>query len=303
MKETLREPFHYRHRTFFVGLFILVPLCSIPIFIITVLIRSDLFENRRQVYVRYESAQALQPGSAVNIRGIKVGHVKSVKLDNAGSVVVCLGIGIDYAPLVKKNTVARLKQRNFVVGDWEIELVGGGRYEPAVQNGDTLAGDCPLQLDATLAQVTSMVGSVDSMLLRIRAGEGIIGSLLGGGDSLAKRTGDIGDRVTGLLDDIDRTIGNANAMIRALALFGESGKTAIDSFQVVAGEARLLVDEAGEALRKLDAIAEAVSPLASGADSLIREIRFEIREADTLLQALKRHWLFTRRIRKIREGE
>jgi hypothetical protein len=217
-------------------------------------------------------------------------------------VVARLKINRKLAGLVKKSSVARLMQKNFVVGDWEIELSAGKEYAPAADEGDTIVGDCPLQLDATLHQIAVMVSSVDSLVCGIRNGQGLIGQLIAG-DSLDEIAGKIKERSSKLMKDIDMTLVSANSMISNISMFGESGRTATDSFQVFATEAMAFLDDADCVFRRLDTIAQDIQTLPPGADSLLAGLQREITEADTLIRALKEHWLFRRGIRRMRKTE
>jgi phospholipid/cholesterol/gamma-HCH transport system substrate-binding protein len=301
MTVAVREPFHYRHRVFFTGLFILIPLILVPALIVATLIKDEMFRKWRVVYVCYENAQGLRPGNAVNLRGIKIGHVRDVYLDAGGKVIARLNVNSENSGMVKKTSVARLKQKNFVVGDWEIDLSVGGEYEPAVQEGDTLPGICPIQMDATIGRIAAMVESADSLMTGIRNGEGLLGELLSG-DSLFSQPGSVIEQSLTMIREINSTIRSANEMINKLAMFGESGRAATDSFRIFSEEARSMIGGAEHTFALFDTLALNLQPVPAGAEDLVAGLAREVNEADTLIQALKEHWLFRRQIKRMREG-
>jgi len=77
------------------------------------------------LYVKYDNAAGLGKSAAVTILGIKVGYVESVVLNNAGHIDVAMKIKKDCMRLVKKDSRARLQQKNVAIGDWEVELTVG----------------------------------------------------------------------------------------------------------------------------------------------------------------------------------
>ena len=107
------------------GLFILIPLVVLPVFLIYSLIKMSYLEKTWYLYVKYDNAAGLGKNAAVTILGIKVGYVESVVLSNAGHIDVTMKIRQDCVRLVKKDSRARLQQKNVAIGDWEVEFTGG----------------------------------------------------------------------------------------------------------------------------------------------------------------------------------
>ena len=122
------EQFHRKHRNFFVGLFILIPLVLLPAFLLYTLIKMSYLEKTSYLFVKYDNAAGLGKNAAVTVLGIKVGYVESVRLNGAGYIDVTMKVKRDCMRLVKKDGLARLQQKNVAIGDWEIELTGGSRF-------------------------------------------------------------------------------------------------------------------------------------------------------------------------------
>jgi phospholipid/cholesterol/gamma-HCH transport system substrate-binding protein len=296
------EPLRYRYRSFFVGLFILIPLLSIPIFILFAVVKSDFFEKWRIFHVQYQSSEGLQNGNAVIMRGIAVGHVDQVSLNEQGSVDVTINVKRRYGNLVKKSSVARLKQKSFVVGDWEIELTAGLPATPLAADGDTLAGELPIELGRTVEDASSMVASVGAIVKRIENGEGVLGRMLKD-DSLVGSVDQLLRKANNLMAGVNGTVNRADAMIAKLSQFAESGKAATDSFGVFARNAEDMLVEVHGAVGSLDTLMRQAYGLPRSADTLISVLKKDLQEAGIILKALENHWLLRRAVRKAREEE
>jgi phospholipid/cholesterol/gamma-HCH transport system substrate-binding protein len=302
VSQAVEEPFHYRYRNFFVGLFILVPALIVPALIVYSLVKSDMLEKWRELYVSYESGEGLQNGSSVNVRGIKVGHVKSVSLNERGEVDVLFRIKSRYAKFVKKNSVARLKQSNFVVGDWEIDLVGGGQYSPSAEEGDTLKGEVPVQLGQTVQQVTNMVASFETILQSILAGEGLLGRLLES-DTLEEMASGLLQRVERMFGQVDRLVLGAHEMVAKLGAFGEHGTATVDTLMTFSHHADSLVAMLHVVADDLDGLVGTLGGMPADVDTVLQGLKKDVDEAEVLLRGLQNHWLFRRSVRKAREKE
>ncbi|MBD3391172.1 MAG: MCE family protein [Chitinivibrionales bacterium] len=300
VRELRREPFHYRHRNLFVGLFILVPVVLIPDLVVYALVRSDFLENWHHLYVQYENAEGLEKGSTVNIRGINVGHVESLSLNKRGHVDVRFRVKSRVAPLVKKNSVVRLKQKNFVVGDWELHIGGGGEFAPAAEEGDTLKGELPLQLDQTVQQVTHMVASLESILQKIMAGEGALGYLMGK-DTLDDAAAGFAARIDKLFDRVDALLADADAMLASLTSFGSHGTATVDTLMTFSHHADSLVASLHETARHLDGLVKDMEGVPAGVDEVIEGMKRDVKEAEVLLKGLQNHWMFRKAVREARE--
>lgn len=293
------DPFYYRHRTFFVGLFIAVPLVLVPVLLVYTLVRSEIFESWRYLYVRCESGTGLKQGSSVNVRGIRVGHAREVSLSDDGFVYVKVRVKRRYAHFVHKDSRARLKQKNFVVGDWEIDLAMGSEGSPPVADGDTLVADLPLRIDMTMEQVTRMVAMLEPILTDIQQGKGVLGLLLQD-DSLANILGGLAGRVDGLLTSVDRTVDRANAMIDKVSDFGAHGVAAADSIGALSRDIVTLVGNVDSLVADIHDVASGLGDLPADIKRITELVERDLREAEILLKALQKHWLFRRSVRKQR---
>lgn len=296
-----REPFHYRHRSFFVGLFVLIPLVLIPAVLLYTLIKADFMQSKATLYANFGQG-GLKRGDVVKIQGEKVGDVRRVTLNRQGRVDVELAVQERYLDLIRGDSRAVLQQKNFFVGDWEIDITIGSEIAGPVGEGDTLQGGLKFDVALTLRQVTDMVGAVDSVMKSISQGEGLLGRLLAE-DTLADVAVGFAYKLDRLVDEVNGVLRNANGMIDRLALMGDRGVETLDTLKGFAQGADTLVGELRRVSANLDALVGDLGSVPDDFGEVMVLLKREVVEMEVLLKALQRHWLFRRSVRKVREEE
>ncbi|MBD3346543.1 MAG: hypothetical protein GF401_15925, partial [Chitinivibrionales bacterium] len=85
-REKSSEPFHIRYRNLFVGIFLIIPIIAIPILLFYTMSKLSFMEKWTELHVKYASTTGLNTSNDITINGIKVGHVKTMTLDDSGYV-------------------------------------------------------------------------------------------------------------------------------------------------------------------------------------------------------------------------
>jgi phospholipid/cholesterol/gamma-HCH transport system substrate-binding protein len=208
---------------------------------------SSLFSNDKIYYCVYDDIEGLQNSAAVQLRGMNVGHISQIKLqDNSGVVVA---ITMSKRIMVLQGTKAVLAQSDLLGG--KIIKLEPGNGPGIVNDGATLAGvkeggaiesisgeltprlkelkGTIATLNTTLANVNNIVGEENQK----KMGEAIQ-SIKVTADNLAKLTATINGesgQITGMIrnansvtanlaknnDTIQHILSNVNAMSRQLA--------------------------------------------------------------------------------------
>ena len=285
-----REPFHRAHRNFFVGLFVLIPLVAIPSFTVYTLAKTEFFEDWCLLHVQYETNYGLKEGDAVMVSGIRIGHVKSVRLTDRGRAHVTFRVLTRKAHLIRKNSKAILKQKNMAMGDWEIELTLGDSTAAAVQEGDTLAPELPLQIDKVIGQVTSMVSTFEKILEGIAEGEGVVGKLLKE-DTLVTVVGAILTDIHRVVRRTDRTLRAVDTTLAVYTDAGIGGVVLIDSLAAMVREIKPVIADAGQLMTTVDGVGRELF-------DLVEQTEKSITEVELLIKGMQKHWLLRRSVRK-----
>jgi phospholipid/cholesterol/gamma-HCH transport system substrate-binding protein len=294
------ESFHIRHRNFFVGLFLLIPLVIIPLVFMFALAKSEIFEKWMYLYVMFDAGTGLKNGNEVTIRGIRVGNVEKVFLDKNGFVNVQFKIKQSYAPLVKKDSKALLKQTNLVMGDWQIELTAGSPGAESVRNFDMLQPDLPLNMGEIVNQALAMFNQIQDILRTVQEGKGSVGRIL------------MNDTLALLLEqtvrDARRLVGGANRTLGGLDQTMGTLDTTLQSYAVVGGNVGGLLDSLAGVVAGVNGLMGQVAPILKGFQTLPAEVnktmqglQRDLRETETLIKAVQRHPLIRKEVKQVVE--
>jgi phospholipid/cholesterol/gamma-HCH transport system substrate-binding protein len=278
-----REPLYRRHRNFFVGLFILVPLIVLPGFLVYTMVKTAYIEKGSRLYVRYDNAAGLGKNAAVTILGMKVGFVESVVLSRGRSIDVTMTIKREYVRFVKKDCIARLQQKNVAFGDWEIELAGGGENSSSAKTGDTLVGEVQAPIAKTLEQVSKTIDIFQKILQNISDGKGTVGRILKE-DTLVTLAQDIGRKAAGLINRAAGTLDFADTVLVKVSSIGEKSKQVADSVVEITGKISKLMTD-------VNTLVAGLQTTSKDLPGIMAKVQTDISEVELMLKALQNNWL------------
>jgi len=289
------EPFLRAHRNFFVGLFVLIPVLLIPVFIVYALFQADYFEDTLKLHVQYDRSYGLTKGTVVTVSGLSAGYVENVTLTGTGAAHVTLSVLEKYSFLVKKNSKALLKQKNMVVGDWEIELTIGDSTFETVEDGDTLAPELPLKIDQVIAQALDMFTTISGILKDVDSGKGLVGQILRSDTMVTTVYAVIGD-VRRLMQKAEGVMAEANRTLQTFTGLGETGGAVADSvMQILAGVQPLMA--------KIDILLSQANDITETLPPVIKQVDTDLKDVEILLKGLQEHPLLKKSIKKSQEKE
>ncbi len=291
------EPFVRRHRSFFVGIFILIPALTVPILLIFTIVKSDLLQKWCTLHAVCENSEGLKKGNQVSMSGTAIGHVTDVDLLREGEVHVSFNINGRYKHLVKGDTRARLKQRGFV-GDWEVELHGGTARAAEVQAGDTLIFEKTSGLDGLISiamgiidTATALLNDVATIVNGIKEGEGTVGQLFRN-DTLYRNinrtaAGALAVATTAgkLTEDVRGTVRNADSLLLSVTALSKGGATFVDTLHT-------LISTANGAINQIGGILKNVKTVSDDVPDIMNRLQRDLDEAEYMIKTLQEGWLF-----------
>ncbi len=217
-------------------------------------------------YVAYmsESVSGLNPKAAVKYRGVEVGQVHEIALDQENPERVRLLLDIEEGTPIKEDTVAILSIQG-ITGLAFIELTGGRRDSPLLQ----------ARPDEAYAEIKTG----PSLLVRLDVA---VSGLLMQLQQVATQTGDIASRLSVLLNDdnqraITKTLGHVERLTGTLAahLDGLEGtldnvKTISENTAHVSNELPALFARVDRSMAAMEDLFATLSHAASGVDQIVR---------------------------------
>jgi phospholipid/cholesterol/gamma-HCH transport system substrate-binding protein len=289
------EPFVRRHRPFFVGLFVLIPVLAVPTLLVFTVVKSDLLQKWCTLHAVCENSEGLKKGNQVSMSGTAIGHVTGVDLVREGEVRVSFNIGARYRHLVKADTKARLKQRG-VVGDWEIELLGGTAR--VGEDGDTRKVEAVPSIEGLIVTAvgiidtaTALLNDVAAIVNAIKEGEGTVGQFLTN-DTLFRNINRTSAGVLAavsnigkIADDARGTVRNADSLLLTVTALGRGGAAFVDTLSA-------LINTANGTVAQINGILKNVKTVSDDAPEVMNRLQRDLDEAEYMIKTLREGWLF-----------
>jgi outer membrane protein OmpA-like peptidoglycan-associated protein len=112
-----------------------------------------LFRRTYRVKAEFQNVAGLNNGADVRVGGIHLGTVKYISLPggSGGKLVAVMDLASSTKNMIRQDSVATIKTEG-LVGDKYVEISSGSEKAPAIESGDTIKGQTPVDFsDAALA--------------------------------------------------------------------------------------------------------------------------------------------------------
>ena len=290
----------------------LLPFTAILVLVlIAIIVGGYILDNQRfrfpvaedtpmRINVEFDNAQAVTPGQGqtVQVDGVQIGYIASVKLED-GRALVGLDIKKEYETLIRRDATASLRPRTGLK-DMYVQVFPGKDRTP-VKEGFTIPIDNSLtdvDLDEILSELDARTRDYITLLAN-GAGEGLRGK----GDNLARVLERYGPTVRDL-GRVNREVAKERIALRRLVtslaqINGELAKRPQDLSRLVSGAGTTLRAFASEDDNLRDAVGElaptlqtatatlaAVEPFARELRPTTRALLPAVRELETVNAAV-----------------
>ena len=152
-----------------VGIFVLVTLGIFLGVIYMLGARARLFESRYTIHAEFSDVGGLQEAATVRLAGVQIGRVSAVALPEqpGGKVRVSLKVASQFADRIRKDSKAKIVTQG-LLGDRIVEITVGTAQVAAVQPGDVLPSEDPVDISHVLGQGAGTVRSVAALAESLR---------------------------------------------------------------------------------------------------------------------------------------
>jgi len=175
------------------GAFIVVTLVALVAGIFTIGSKEYLFSSTYQIKAQFDNVVGLAEGADVQVGGVRSGTVHTIVLPHhpGDKVTVLIDLERSTHEILKKDSVASIESEG-LLGNQFVAVSFGSQGAADLRNGDTIAGDPPLQMADMLKKASGMLetgeealGSVNetaahlsSIAAKIDSGKGSVGGLI-----------------------------------------------------------------------------------------------------------------------------
>lgn len=148
------------------GIFISVLLSILMITIFMLNKENSIFSSKVYINTEVSSAQNLKDGAGVQLRGVKVGSVSSIKFKTVDLLIISIGVNSDYKEWIKKDATLSFKTQG-VLGDKFLEINGGTEGSPSVVDGDFLKTNESNQFEHIITKSEDLMVAAGSILTKM----------------------------------------------------------------------------------------------------------------------------------------
>jgi phospholipid/cholesterol/gamma-HCH transport system substrate-binding protein len=151
------------------------------------------FMSTYTLRAEFQNAGGLVEGADVRVGGIHMGTVHSIELPRSpdGKVSVRMDLAAKTRAVVRKDSVASIQAAG-LVGDEYIEVSFGSKDAPSIRDGDTIAGQPPLEMSQLFNKTNGFLDQVqvvaqnlqgvsknmEDISGKINSGSGTVGALI-----------------------------------------------------------------------------------------------------------------------------
>jgi phospholipid/cholesterol/gamma-HCH transport system substrate-binding protein len=129
----------------------------------------DLFNNYKTFYVEYANVEGLSPSAPVTINGLVIGKVKSITINEKGSLLVELQINTDFP--ISKSSTATIYEAS-LIGGKQVAINPNLNDKIITEDGDYLVGNIQPSLMTSLgdkaapvmAKIEKLMTSADQLV-------------------------------------------------------------------------------------------------------------------------------------------
>jgi len=172
--------YRFKHLEKVVGIFLTLVILIIVVVVIFIGRERRWFEQQYEFTTEFWSGEGLKPGIVVTIKGIQIGEIKSVFLNEDNWIEVRFAIYEEYAERIRKDSVTKLRSPP-LIGSKVMEIIPGGKHQLPLENGsyiwseDTEVGADILKERAKEErpdQLTRILGNVERLTYNLSDAEG-----------------------------------------------------------------------------------------------------------------------------------
>ena len=173
-------PFKFKHLEKIVGVFLTLVILIIVAVIVLIGREQRWFEKHYEFTTKFLRGEGLSPGMQVAIKGIQIGEVKSVFLNEDNWIEVTFSVYEEYSERIRKDSVAKLKSPP-LLGSKVLEIIPGDMHLPVLANGSYIWSSDTDEGARIVAekervekpdQITRLINNLEQLTYNLSAPEG-----------------------------------------------------------------------------------------------------------------------------------
>lgn len=175
----------FKHLEKIVGVFLTVVILVVIAVIVIIGREQRWFEKQKIYSTKFFRGEGLSPGMLVAIKGIQIGEVKTVYLNEDNWIEVSFSVYEEYADRIRKDSVVKINAP--LIGGKVIEIIPGGKDMPVLETGsliwskDTEEGNRILKerkREEIPDEITRIINNIELLTYNLSSSEGSLNQTL-----------------------------------------------------------------------------------------------------------------------------
>ncbi len=291
------EDTRFKHLEKKIGAFAAVAILGIIAVLLLIGMEQEFFTAKYTLRFTVEKGTGFSRGMPVKLSGFRIGHIKSISLNEKAMVDIRIQIDKQYQKWIRKDSVARLVKEG-LVGDNIIEVSVGTPTAPLLKDGDTIvyektrgleevANDIADKVKPVLVEVRDIISYINDPNGDIKQSLGNIRRLTGNLEGTRQNTDDLlittRTSIGTVAGTANRTLENANARINSLEPLMAKMDSSLAKIPPILEKVDDTMANVEKSTLELRKAAPRIQPLLSKTEDTMES-------ADTVLKALKETW-------------
>lgn len=167
-----------------VGIFVLIGIIIFVLGVLTLGGQQKKFVKSIKLSAVFDDVAGLQQGNNVWFSGVKIGTVRKINFYGESQVEIILAVEAKVQEYIRKDSKATIGSDG-LIGNKIIVIYGGTTQSPAVEDGDRLTAEMPLDTDKMMAtlqennkNLVTITENLKILTTKIAEGKGIVGAVM-----------------------------------------------------------------------------------------------------------------------------
>lgn len=280
-------PKHKKSTETVVGLFVLASIGLLLILVILLGREQNIFETHFEIIGNFDSVGGLQAGADVQLAGIKVGFVRSIRFGPDNRVEVIMSINTNQKDRIRQDSVASIKTKG-LMGDLYLSISVGSLAKPAISSGGMIATIEPFgfselfeNLRPSVKNLETIINNMSVLTVRLAGSGKKLDEIV---ENIAVLTAEVrqGRGTIGALLTDDDLYKKAEQLLETTRLTMENFKSLAEKASRAAEELPRLMDQAGHSAQKLEEFSSEAEKSAKGILDMVHAARPVVDDAKTI---------------------
>jgi phospholipid/cholesterol/gamma-HCH transport system substrate-binding protein len=302
----MNRPYKFRYANEIAGGFVLFGVLLLILGIYSAGHAQGWFQKHLILRARFnttEGTYGLQEGAEIRILGALAGRVGEISPAPDGGMETKFILKGRFGGFVRNDSIAKVKKKFQIAGDSYVDITLGSSHQPLMESGSFITCEQDVELIETarklmddfreaavpmLDEFRQILSHVNGITRQLEQKEGAAGKLIGD----PEWAGDVDT----IIKDIRLTAAQLPGMAARLEIVMTNVQSVAESLKATAGKFPAIGDAVAGTVQDARMVTGGLTGQVANVQGVLLQAESALRETQTLIEGLQRHWLVRRYI-------